>query len=121
MRLKILEPDFSICQIRNLSGVNYRDNFFFIAKTDKELSLICKTQFVPANHTVRNDGWKMLVVDEQLDFSIIGVIANIAKILAENQISIVVQSTYNTDFIMLKEQHLMQALRALSAQDYQVN
>lgn len=121
MRLKILEPDFSICQVRNLSGVNYRDEFFFIAKTNKELSLICQTRFVPTNYTVRNDGWKMLVVDEKLDFSVIGLIANIARILAENKISIIVQSTYDTDFVMVQEQHLIQALRALSESGYQLD
>lgn len=121
MKLKILEPDFSICQVRNLAGINYRDKFFFIAQTDKELSLICQTKFVPANHTVCNDGWKMIVVDEKLDFSSIGVIADIAKTLAENKISIIVQSTYDTDFIMVREQYLISAVRALSEQGYRID
>lgn len=121
MKLKILDLDFSICQIRNLAGINYRDEFFFIAKTDKELSLVCQTKFVPANYTARNDGWKMLTVDEKLDFSAIGIIADIATILAANKISIIVQSTYDTDFVMVQEQHLIHALRALSEHDYQID
>lgn len=121
MRLKILESDFSICQLRNLSAVNYRDDFFFIAKTDKELSLICKTKFAPTNCIVRNDGWKMIAVDEKLDFLQIGIIAKIAKILADNKISIIVQSTYDTDFVMVKEQNLIITLRALSEAGYQID
>lgn len=121
MRLKILEPDFSICQVRNLSCVNYRDDIFFIAKTDKEMSVVCKTSFVPGNASARSDGWKMITVDEKLDFSAIGIIANISRIMAENQISVIVQSTYDTDYIMIKEQHLIIAIRALSEAGYQID
>ena len=33
-------------------------DFYFIGKTDEELSLVCKTEDTPLNTTDRDDGWK---------------------------------------------------------------
>ena len=41
MEIKLLNDDFSVCKIRDLSGVNLTDSFYFIGKTDEELSLVC--------------------------------------------------------------------------------
>lgn len=47
MEIKLLNDDFSVCKIRDLSGVNLTDSFYFIGKTDEELSLVCRTEHVP--------------------------------------------------------------------------
>ena len=43
MKLKIINCNFSICKVRDLSQVNFSDEFYFIGKTDEELSLVCDT------------------------------------------------------------------------------
>ncbi len=47
MELKKLPYDFTICQVTGVEDINLDNEFFFIAKTDEELSLVCKTADAP--------------------------------------------------------------------------
>ena len=58
MELKKLEYDLTVCQVEALSDMDMTMDFFFLGKTDEELSLVCKTEDVPAKTIVRDDGWK---------------------------------------------------------------
>ena len=53
-----------------------------------------------------------------LDFSLVGILAGISKILAENEIGIFAVSTYNTDYILTKRIHYEKALRVLTEAGY---
>jgi hypothetical protein len=48
-----------------------------------------------------------------LDFSLIGILAWIAETLAANEISIFAISTYNTDYVLVKEENFDKALEVL--------
>lgn len=41
MELKVINQEFSVCKVKDLSQVDYSDKFCFIGKTDEELSLVC--------------------------------------------------------------------------------
>ena len=45
---------------------------------------------------------------------------NLSAILAENKIGIFAVSTYNTDYILVKEENFERALKALSDAGYQI-
>lgn len=49
MELKIINQDFSVCKVKDLSQIDYSDKFCFIGKTDEEFSLVCSTDLVPEN------------------------------------------------------------------------
>jgi len=49
MEIKIIEYDFSVCKIEDITGIDFNDEFCFIGKTDEEISLVCITEHVPAN------------------------------------------------------------------------
>ena len=68
--------------------VDLSAEYCFIGKTDEENSLVCATSDVPSNVVERDDGWRGFRIQGVLDFSLIGILAGIAKILAENGISI---------------------------------
>ena len=70
-------------------------------------------EFVPDNTVIREDGWRAFRVCGTLDFSLIGILARIAGILADNGISIFAISTYNTDYILTKEEGFDKALSVL--------
>ena len=55
MNLKVLKEDFSVCKIKDISEVNFNDEFVFVGKTDEELSLVCSTKSVPKNFIERDD------------------------------------------------------------------
>ena len=95
-------------------------SFYFIGKTDEEISLVCRTEDTPADTTERDDGWKGFRICGILDFSLIGILSRITGILAENKIGIFAVSTFNTDYILVKAENFDKAVRVLSAEGYTV-
>lgn len=102
------------------SLVDLDAEYCFTGKTDEEKSLVCITDKVPKNVIRRDDGWKAIRIQGVLDFSLIGILAKIAGILAENDISIFAVSTYNTDYILLKEEKYQKALKVLGDSGYKI-
>ena len=41
MELKTLEYNLSVCKVKDIDTIDLKDEFFFIGKTDKEISLVC--------------------------------------------------------------------------------
>lgn len=120
MKLKRLLYDFTVCQMANIEDIDLDKEFFFIAKTDEELSLVCKTADTPKNTTARDDGWKGFCIQGVLDFSLIGVLSKISGILAENGIAIFAVSSFNTDYILVKASNFDKAMEALADAGYTV-
>lgn len=120
MKLKKLEYDLTVCKAASIRDIRLESEFFFIGRTDEELSLVCRTEDVPEETVERDDGWKGFRIEGVLDFSLIGILSKISAILAENQIGIFAVSTYNTDYILVKEENFDKALNALSVAGYEV-
>ena len=120
MQLKKLIYDFSVCKVEDISGIDFNKEFCFYSKTDEELSLVCPTKDVPGNTIERDDGWKGFRIEGVLDFSLIGILSKISRILAENKIGIFVVSTYNTDYIFVKEENFENAMTVLEKAGYTV-
>lgn len=118
MELKIINQDFSICKVEDLSQIDYSDEFYFISKTDEELSLVCSTNSVPENAIACDNGWKAFRIQGILDFSLIGILSKISKLLAENEIGIFAVSTYNTDYILTKEENFDKSIKILEDNGY---
>ena len=120
MRILVLQEEFSICKLPDLSEVNLADTFCFIGKTDEELSLVCSSDHVPGNAFLCEDGWRAFRIEGILDFSLVGILAKITGLLAEAGIGIFAVSTYNTDYVLTKADCFEQALAALAAAGYEV-
>ncbi|MCD8065840.1 MAG: ACT domain-containing protein [Oscillospiraceae bacterium] len=120
MELKTLDDNFTVCKVKDFSLVNIDAEYCFIGKTDEEKSLVCLTADVPSNVTERDDGWKGFRIQGVLDFSLIGILSKISTILAEEDISIFAISTYNTDYVLLKEENYQKALDILEHSGYNI-
>jgi hypothetical protein len=120
MELKKLSPNFSICKVTDLSQTDLSQEFCFIGKTDEELSVVCPTEVTPGNYIEVDNGWRAFRIQGVLDFSLIGILAKIAAILAQQEIGIFVVSTYNTDYVLVKEENFDRALETLSRAGYTV-
>ncbi len=118
MELKILPDELSVCKLAELSYEDMPEGFFSLTRTDQEISLICATDKVPVNTTDREDGWRAFRIEGILDFSLIGILAGISAVLAENKIGIFVVSTYITDYILVKTDKLEEAALALKTAGY---
>lgn len=120
MEIKKIDCNFSICKLNALPEVNSNSAFFFLEKTDEEISLVCPTEDVPLLVTEKEDGWKAFRIQGTLDFSLIGILSKIATLLAENSISIFAISTFNTDYILTKSEQYEKALTLLEKNGYQI-
>ena len=118
MKIKIITHEFSVCKVTDYSLVNLESEYCFIGKTDEENSLVCLTKEVPDNIIEQDDGWRAFRIEGILDFSLIGILSKIATLLAENKIGIFAISTYNTDYILTKQENFAQAIKVLRDAGY---
>ena len=120
MTIKVINEEFSICKLKDYAQIDISEPFVFTGSTDEEKSLVCPTRLVPSDPLERSDGWKAFRIEGVLDFSLIGILAKISAILAENGIGIFVVSTFNTDYILTQTDRFEEALRLLSNAGYGV-
>lgn len=120
MELKRIEHRFTVCKVPEISDIDMTAELFLIGKTDEEISLVCKTEDTPKETIEREDGWKGFRIQGTLDFSLIGILSNLSGILAEHQVGIFAVSTYNTDYVFVKEENFEKALRALASEGYTI-
>ena len=105
MELEKFGYDLTVCKVSDVSSLDLSKAFYFIGRTDEELSLVCRTEDTPVETIEREDGWKGFRIRGVLDFSLVGILAKISGILAENRIGIFAVSTYNTDYILVRKEN----------------
>ena len=120
MELKKIEYKLSVCKVADISDIDLNAEFYFVGKTDEELSLVCRTEDAPIKTIERDDGWRGFRIQGILDFSLIGILSKLSGILAEHKIGIFAVSTYNTDYILVKEENYERALEVLASEGYKV-
>ena len=121
MELKKLPYELTVCKVADAADLDLSKEFYFIGRTDEEISLVCKTEDTPANTTECDDGWKSFRIEGVLDFSLIGILSKISGILADNKIGIFAVSTYNTDYILVKAENFDKAMTVLGDAGYTVS
>jgi hypothetical protein len=90
-----------------------------VTRTDDELSIVCAEAGVPEG--VKSDrGWRCLKVAGPLDLALTGVLASLANPLAEAHINIFAISTYDTDYLLVKEEHLAPSIDVLIRSGHRV-
>ena len=120
MELKVIDKDFSVCKVSDFSEIDTGQPYIFTGSTDEERSLVCPTELVPGNTIERNDGWRAFRIEGVLDFSLIGILSKISTCLAENGIGIFAISTFNTDYVLTKENDFSKAIEVLELAGYTI-
>ena len=120
MELEVLNMDLTVCTLACPEDFDPAKDFFFMGRTDNEISLVCRKEDVPEKTLEREDGWRGFRIRGVLDFSLIGILARISSLLAEAGISIFALSTYQTDYILVREGDFERALDLLSSQGYAI-
>ncbi len=113
MNLYLYSGEFAVCQTLSLPALTVDDGVWFLSCTDEEISLVCETRIVPPKSIAVESGWRLFRAEGPLDFALTGILAGLAKILADAGVPIFAVSTYNTDYLLVKEIHLPAALQAL--------
>ena len=120
MELEKLPYELTVCKVADLSGIDLDRGFYFIGKTEEELSLVCRTEEAPENTTDRIDGWKGFRIRGILELSLIGILSKLSAVLAENEIGIFAVSTFNTDYILVRSENFGRAAEVLQRAGYGV-
>ena len=118
MELKILEEKLTVCKVNNVNDLDLKDPLYFIGRTEDGISLVCPTDTVPSRTLTREDGWRGFRIQGTLDFSLIGILSKISGTLADNGIGIFAVSTFDTDYILVKEKDLGRSVEALEDAGY---
>ena len=116
MKIRCLPYAFSICKLPFDAAIPFgKEPYTFLSRTESELSLVCKTEEVPSLILSREGGWKGFFIEGSLDFSLVGILSEISGILAREGTAIFALSTYDTDYIFVKEERFEDACEALRA------
>ena len=102
-----------------LSLLQPKCNFFACIQDTSELTIVCEERKLNLQGKIE-PGWRVLKIEGVLEFTLVGILAKIATVLADAGVSIFTLSTYQTDYILVKEEMLKTAISALQDADYQV-
>jgi hypothetical protein len=121
LRLSVRPETFAICRLNPDAAIPdwASGSFLSITRTEEELSIVCPEAKTPANLN-RQSGWRCLKVHGPLDSSATGVLSSLAAPLARAGISVFAISTYDTDYLLVKQEALDQALSVLTAHGHRV-
>jgi len=114
MTLEVLEKEYVICKLDKIEKVPKNAGFYSLTVTDKEISLVCEAEHTPKSCTAET-GFRAMRIKGILDFSLTGIIAWISGILAQAGISIFTVSTYDTDYVLVREEDLEQSVNVLKS------
>jgi hypothetical protein len=120
--LAVLPDAFAICRLQKderLPAWALTGDFVSITRTSDELSIVCRQAGV-AEDVKCERGWRCLKVEGTLDFSLTGILAALLQPLAQAKISIFAIATFDTDYLLVKETCLENAINVLSIAGYRI-
>ncbi|HEV2093281.1 MAG TPA: ACT domain-containing protein [Rubrobacter sp.] len=123
LRLSLLAVHVSVCRLDTESKIPdwaVESGFFSVTRTTEELSVVCPEGSVPED--VRCEGgWRVLKLEGPFGFSEVGVLVSVAGPLAGAGVSVFAVSTYDTDYVLVKEEQLRPAVAALRGRGHEVS
>jgi uncharacterized protein len=121
-KLELLPGTCAVCRLDKNAPVpdwGIRVPFSSITRTAEEISVVCPDARVPGG-VKKEGGWRILKVEGPLDFSLTGVLASLTAPLAREGIALFALSTYDTDYLLVKEENLEKAIQALREEGYEL-
>ncbi len=122
LQLTLLDAEFAVCRLPAGSPVPQPPPdvaLYSVTATADELSVVCPVAVAPCE-TPTERGWRVLKVKGPLDFSLVGILASVLDPLVDANVSVFAISTYETDYVLVKEEQLRQALTALKVANHRV-
>ena len=122
LTMKLMDGLYGVCRFNSDEAIPewvFQSSFYSVTKTLDELSVVCSQDSIPNKIKCEKD-WRILRVEGPLDFSLIGILSSISTTLANKGISIFAISTYDTDYILVKDKNIDMAIDALSAEKHEI-
>jgi uncharacterized protein len=122
LSLSVLDGDFAVCRLPIDSELQMwflGDPFFALLRSNAELTVVCQAERVPAE-VQHESGWRRLKLEGVFAFTETGILESVLRPLAAQGVGIFVLSTFETDYVLVKEEHLRDAVAALTHAGHQV-
>ena len=113
---------FAVCKLPPDSAVPAwatAGDVFSVTRTGDELSVVCRQEAVPSG-THAEAGWRCLRVAGAMPFTLVGVLASLTTPVARAGVGVFAISTFDTDYLMVKEAQFPVAVAALRAAGHSV-
>src|SRR5438105_6081950 len=88
-------------------------------RTVEELSVVCQQEMVPSG-TQAEVGWRCLRVAGAMPFTLVGVLASLTGPVAAAGVGVFAVSTFDTDYLLVKEAEFPAAVAALRGAGHSV-
>jgi uncharacterized protein len=126
LQLRVLDGDYAVSKLdRSVAIPAWADGegFVSISRSTDELSIVCRSARVPVDDaTIQSEsGWVCLQLVGPFAFTLTGILLAVLKPLAAAEIGIFAVSTFDTDYVMVKHEHLTDAIEALTSDGHVVN
>ncbi len=122
MELAVMAQELAVCRLEGHDAVPewaWRGEFVSVTRSRGELSIVCAAGAVPPDVKAER-GWRALVVTTEMDFSVTGVAAAVTTPLAQAGVSVLPIATYDTDYFLVNDERLADAIEALLAAGHHV-
>jgi uncharacterized protein len=123
MKLYVLDELYAVVRCDPDGGLPYwvsGGQFWSATRSDSELSIVCRQDDVPDDASAER-GWCALELAGPLNFSLTGVVAALVTPLAEAEVPIFVISTFETDYLLVRERDLPRSVEVLTAAGHDVD
>lgn len=115
LKFRLIGGSFAICRLAATDPVPSwatQGAFTSITRTDEELSVVCPLENAPSQYRPETP-WICLKIEGPFAFSEVGILHSFIQPLAENGVPIFAISTFDTDYVLIQETFVAQAIRAL--------
>lgn len=120
IQLSILAQMAGICRLPSSAGIPAwagESEFISITRTADELSIICPEENIPPEIRCES-GWRVIKMEGPFAFTEIGILVRALQPLARAGISILAVSTFDTDYVLIKDDCLAQARAMLETEGF---
>ena len=121
--LSLLKNSYAICRLpaaAEAPRVPVASEFWSCTRTSNELSIVCETDQSPSDAVVDGD-WRIVFIAAQMELDMVGVLASVLEPLRDAGISVFALSTFDTDYVLIREANVAKALSALRSVGYEIS
>ncbi|MGA9813212.1 MAG: ACT domain-containing protein [Terriglobales bacterium] len=122
LKFRRLPQTFAICRLAPdapIPAAITDTPFVSITRTAEELSIVCPVSQLPRSAKCELP-WTCFKLEGPFPFSLTGVLASILDPLAQSGIPIFAISTFDTDYVLVKEEFAASALKTLLAAGHEL-
>ncbi len=122
LRLVSVPGTYCVCRLEPGGDPGPRPegaDLYSVTWTAEEISVVCTTDLAPEGGQIEGP-FAALRVAGTLDFSITGVLSGLTTSLAAGGVSVFAISTYDTDYLLVREKDLERATAVLVAAGHSV-